>query len=54
MIEGDHLHCCPKDHTCEPERGRCRRNLDSLNSIICPDGVTACSDGFDSLLISNK
>lgn len=45
---GDHLHCCPKDHTCEEERGRCKRNIDALKSIICPDGETACPDGFYS------
>ena len=36
--KGDHIHCCPKDHTCDEQSGRCRRKIDQLNNIICPDG----------------
>lgn len=54
LLKGDHLHCCPKDHTCEPERGRCRRNINSLKSIICPDGITDCPDGFYSSFVNSE
>lgn len=37
---GDHIHCCPKDHQCDPKKGRCTRKIDQLKDIQCPDGIS--------------
>ncbi len=38
-ILGDHIHCCPKDHTCDTKEGHCKRKIDQLNEVQCPDGI---------------
>ncbi|XP_077979178.1 uncharacterized protein LOC144434584 isoform X2 [Glandiceps talaboti] len=52
----DHLHCCPSGTTCDVSEGKCnkgdfsmdwvqKREVISVNSILCPDGQSQCPDG---------
>jgi hypothetical protein len=39
-IWGDHIHCCPTNHTCDIEKGHCKRQIDDqLKNNQCPDGI---------------
>lgn len=52
----DHVHCCPKDYTCDLSKSTCNKgNLhidwflkspaDQVNNVVCPDPKYSCPDG---------
>ncbi len=36
---GDHLHCCPIDHTCDVEHSRCQKGFEQFHGVVCPGGM---------------
>ncbi|CAF4904019.1 unnamed protein product [Rotaria sp. Silwood1] len=40
----DHLHCCPHGYVCDVEHSRCKKKLNNLNDVPCPDG-SSCPTG---------